>query len=143
MPVSTEGFGSAFSSPLASRLNCINTKFQISTYRPHSHGNTQSVCASFDDAGPISKKISLQGPHGPVSPIAQKLSFKPGIATTRSAAAPVAFHKSAASASTPSIFPGEVSAPPKTVKYNFSTGSPNHSGDVTNSHAYAIASFLK
>ena len=31
--------------PLASRLNCMNTKFQISTYRPHSHGNSHDSVA--------------------------------------------------------------------------------------------------
>ena len=110
-PIGTDGFGSGFISPLASRLNCMKTKFQISTYRPHSHGNVHSVWPSFEDAGPISKNISLHRPHGPVSPIAQKLSFSPGIATTRSAGAPVAFHKSAASASTPTPSPTASAAP--------------------------------
>ena len=31
MPVSTDGLGSGLRLPLASRLNCMNTRFQIST----------------------------------------------------------------------------------------------------------------
>ncbi len=42
MPVSIDGLGSGVIAPLASRLNCMNTRFQISSQRPHSQEGSQS-----------------------------------------------------------------------------------------------------
>src|SRR6266849_4386825 len=41
MPVSTHGLGKGVSLPDSSRLNCMKTRFQISTYRPQSQGNAR------------------------------------------------------------------------------------------------------
>ena len=67
--------------PLASRLNCMKTRFQISSQRSHSqagprHGRPGLLLRA-GQWSPWWKCTSEQGPQGPVSPIAQKLSFSP------------------------------------------------------------------
>ncbi len=72
MPVSIEGLGRGLRAPSDCWSNCMNTRFQISTKRsPSSSGDPGGPPAI---AGPWSKKISEQGPQGPVSPMDQKLS---------------------------------------------------------------------
>lgn len=80
MPVSTCREGSARSEPSACRSNWMNTRFQTSIT------SGSPVFTSFAASRPPmrSKWISEHGPHGPVSPISQKLSLNdPG--STRSA----------------------------------------------------------
>ena len=73
-PVSMFLRGSSVSTPSASRLNCMKTRFQISTKRWSPPCLGPPSCP-YDS--PLSKKISESGPHGPVSPMAQKLSSSP------------------------------------------------------------------
>ena len=97
IPVSTHGAGSFESEPSRSRLNCMNTRFHTSrtfgsgtptgypfTVSPSFAPLTQpslTRCAASRSVFPSSsypirsKWISEHGPHGPVSPISQKLSF--------------------------------------------------------------------
>src|SRR5690554_6660079 len=71
------GLGRGVMFPFSSRLYCINTKFQISNQRSQSHSPIAQTSASHFLSSPLSIRISLQGPQGPVSPIDQKLSFSP------------------------------------------------------------------
>ena len=65
MPVSTFFWRSGSNTPSATLLYSMNTLFQISRYLPQSHPALQSG----PQAGrPVSKKISVSGPHGPVCP---------------------------------------------------------------------------
>src|SRR5438477_611662 len=81
MPVSIEGLGRAVIFPDASRLNCMKTRFQISSQRSHSQAGPRHVppdCSrAHGSSSPWWKCTSEQGPQGPVSPMAQKLSFSP------------------------------------------------------------------
>ena len=67
-PVSMEGAGSDVMDPSSCCSNCMNTRFQISMNRssPPWAGPPSSP-----KSGPLSQKISEQGPHGPVSAIRQ------------------------------------------------------------------------
>ena len=56
MPVSMEGFGSGVIVPLASRLNCMKTRFQISSQRSQSQ------------AGPRQRSAGRSSAHGTWSP---------------------------------------------------------------------------
>ena len=76
MPVSMLGEGSRVMVPAASRLNCMNTRFQISRYRSHSQPTVHSGRPQ-PYPSPRSMMISEHGPQGPVSPMDQKLSFSP------------------------------------------------------------------
>src|SRR6478735_4042006 len=73
MPVSILFFGSSETISPAACSYCMKTRFQISTNRSPSSsalpGGPPGIWS------PWSKKISEQGPHGPSSPIAQKLSL--------------------------------------------------------------------
>ncbi len=110
IPVSTEGLGSGCKWPCLSRLNCIKTKFQISTYlSPSASGVPGGPPAT---SGPWSKKISVQGPQGPVSPIDQKLSLSPQ-REKRCADTPMSFNQISAASSSFSY----------TVIHSFSGGS--------------------
>ena len=55
-------------------LNCENTTFQISMYLSLEISSSNNLIPSLLGSyfSPLSKKISLSGPHGP-SPISQKL----------------------------------------------------------------------
>src|SRR4029079_3179120 len=55
---------------------CIKTKFHTSRNLSHEHPGAHSFLPQ-PILGPRSTKISVHGPHGPVSPIAQKLSASP------------------------------------------------------------------
>ena len=73
MPVSIEGLGRSTRSPGPRCSYCMNTRFQnleepVAVLRPALPGGPPATLS------PWSKKISEQGPHGPVSPIDQKLS---------------------------------------------------------------------
>src|SRR6185503_8942756 len=72
MPVSTCFAGNGENVPSGFALNWMNTKFQISMHR-ESPLLTRLPCVS--PLGVRSTCNSLHGPHGPVSPIIQKLSF--------------------------------------------------------------------
>ncbi len=76
IPVSMEGFGNGVIAPDSSRLNCMNTRFHSSRKRSQSQPTAQSG-RSQPCSGPRSMWISEQGPQGPVSPMAQKLSASP------------------------------------------------------------------
>ena len=96
MPVSIEGFGNPVRLPSANCSNCIKTRFQISMNRsPSSSGLPGGPPAI---RGPWSKKISVQGPQGPVGPIIQKLSLV-GMRMIRSSPSPATFFHSAAASS--------------------------------------------
>ena len=58
-------------------LNCINTRFHTS----RTVGSSIFTSEAASRPPILSKWISLQGPHGPVSPISQKLSFIPNGST--------------------------------------------------------------
>ncbi len=81
MPVSMQGAGRGLSVPVASRSYCMNTRFQISSQRSHSHSTPRhcrpAASSAQGSASPWWKWISEQGPQGPVSPMAQKLSLAP------------------------------------------------------------------
>ena len=50
MPVSIEGLGSGVIAPLASRLNCMKTRFQISSQRSQSQAGPRQVRPAFSSA---------------------------------------------------------------------------------------------
>ncbi len=132
MPVSIEGLGSGVILPLASRLNCMKTRFQISSQRSQSQAGPRQTRPAFSSAhgrcSPWWKWTSEQGPHGPVSPIAQKLSFSPR-RRIRSAGRNCLQSSNASSSSV------------KTVALSRSLGRPKSS--VRSSQQDWIASFLK
>ncbi len=73
----------------------MNTRFQNSRYRSPAF----SMSPSGPYSGPRSSRISEHGPHGPGTPIDQKLSFMPS-RTIRSSGRPTRrFHKAMASRS--------------------------------------------
>ena len=76
MPVSMDGEGSGRRTPSGPWSNSMKTRFQSSTKRslPCSIRRKGSPASM---SSPRSKWISEQGPQGPVSPMAQKLSFLP------------------------------------------------------------------
>ena len=78
MPVSTHLTGNEESLPFESLLNSIKTKFQISMYLSPVSPSPGAFPSKFF---PLSKNISEHGPHGPVSPIDQKLSSSPSFAS--------------------------------------------------------------
>src|SRR5208283_663658 len=129
MPVSILGLGRGVRVPNSSRLNCMNTRFQSSKYLSQSHPTPQSVFPH-PTSSPWSMIISEQGPHGPVSPICQKLSFAPSLTILLWGRSVSSFHSFSASSS--SWY---------TVTHNLSFGSAY--GPVRSSHAKTIASFLK
>ena len=133
-----QGAGSGVSVPEASRSYCMNTRFQTSSHRSHSHSTPRhwrpASTSSQGRSLPWKKWISEHGPQGPVSPMAQKFSFAP---SSRMRSALTCWsQKSCASASR-----GTPSSPLKMVTFKRSLGRPSSS--VRNSHAKAIASFLK
>ena len=129
MPVSMHGSGSGLILPVSSLKNCIKTRFHISRKRSQSHPTLQSWRLQ-PTSSPWSMSISEHGPHGPVSPMAQKLSSS-SRRTTLSGEMPVSLgHSSAASSSSR-----------KTVTHSFSLGRPSLS--TKNSQANSMASFLK
>ncbi|OQC26079.1 MAG: hypothetical protein BWX71_01585 [Deltaproteobacteria bacterium ADurb.Bin072] len=79
IPVSMLGAGSGVRVPAESRLNCMNTRFQISRYRSQSHSPALHSGLPHPTVGPWSRMISEHGPQGPVSPMAQKLSLSPSL----------------------------------------------------------------
>ena len=91
--MSTHGTGSGLvrtSPPSRYRSDCMNTRFQISTQlSPSSTGQAAAGAApgAAPGAGPWRRKISEQGPQGPVSAISQKLSASP-LANSRSRGTP-------------------------------------------------------
>lgn len=132
MPVSMCWAGSGFSFPFVSRLNCMKTRFQISM----TLGSSLLTMSAASRLPMRSKWISEHGPHGPVSPISQKLSvLSPGIIC---ASGRYFFHSSFASrsAARPSS-----SSPSKYVAYRRSTGSFHTS--VSSVKAHSMASALK
>ena len=74
MPVSTCRAGSSPNVPSGFALNWMKTWFQISM---HSAVPWFTSSPRVSPDGVRSTWISEQGPHGPVSPIIQKLSFLP------------------------------------------------------------------
>ena len=112
-------------------LNCINTKFQNSTILSASDAATNSsTLVTGAKPSPLSKCISVHGPHGPTVPTSQKLSSLPNLNILFGSISVLEVHISYASSSSKYI-----------VTYNFSLGSFNTS--VTNSHDHGIISFLK
>src|SRR4030043_1876767 len=128
IPVSMLGFGSGVSLPDSSLLNCMKTRFQSSKYLSQSHPAMQSGFLH-PKSPPWSMMISEHGPHGPVSPICQKLSFAPSLAIL-SSGSPINSDQSF-TASSSSIY---------TETWSLSLGNLNHS--VKNSQAKVIASSL-
>ncbi|CAB4912516.1 unannotated protein [freshwater metagenome] len=126
-PVSTLRVGRSLSSPDSPRKCWVNTRFQISTNRFSASsfaGPPSGPCS-----GPKSKKISVEGPQGPVSPISQKLSLSSrwillGSRPTTSVQMP-----SASSSVTWHVTQRRSPSMPRT--------------SVTNSQAHGIASALK
>ena len=83
IPVSIFFLGNGSNLPPSLRLNCVNTKFQISTNLPQSQLGEQF---SFPQpvSSPQSKNISEHGPHNPFGPsliafAGQKFSFWPNL----------------------------------------------------------------
>src|ERR1700740_2075325 len=113
MPVSTCREGSGSSEPSFSRLNWLNTLFQISI-TCGSSPLTSVLPGTFFLASSLRQStcISVQGPQGPVSPISQKLSFFPN---ERILSSPRYFFHSAAASSSLGV-PSFVS-PPNMVTY--------------------------
>ena len=74
-PVSICGVGSGVRDPSGAWSYCMKTRFQNSMKR--SPWGSWSGPPSGPKAGPRSMCSSLDGPHGPVSPICQKLSLSP------------------------------------------------------------------
>ena len=103
MPVSTEGLGRGGASCPASCSNCMKTRFQISIQRSQSQAGPWQGCPAAASAQGMSspwwKWISLHGPHGPVSPMAQKLSLSPRRMTRESSTPAIFFHSARASSS--------------------------------------------
>src|SRR3989338_7745793 len=89
IPVSMLGLGRGVNLPFRSLLYCMNTRFHISRNLSQSQPTLQ-VFLPQPTSSPWSMIISEHGPHGPVSPIAQKLSFSPSL-TMRSFDMPVSF----------------------------------------------------
>ena len=157
IPVSTHGAGSLDSEPSRSRLNCMNTRFHTSrtfgsgtptgypfTVSPSFAPLTQpslTRCAASRSVFPSSsypirsKWISEHGPHGPVSPISQKLSFL--LPRRMRSSGTNLSHSWCASSSGSSPDAG---SPSKYVTYSRSAGILYTS--VRSSHAHAIASAL-
>src|SRR5678810_588704 len=135
IPVSTCLSGNDSSFPFFDRLNWMNTLFHISITVPVSSLFTNEWPSLFA-FGRLSKCISVQGPHGPVSPISQKLSFLLPINILSSGIH--FFHSLYASSSlgNPSF-----SSPSKMVTYNLSLSNPYTL--VNSSQLHSIASFLK
>ncbi len=79
MPVSILGLGSRERLPSSSLSYCIKTRFHNSHHLSQSHFPIPHSDAPQLRSSPLSINISLQGPHGPVSPILQKLSFSPNL----------------------------------------------------------------
>ncbi len=130
IPVSILGFGRGVSLPVLSLSYCMKTRFHNSLHLSQSHFPIPHSGASHRSSSPLSMKISLQGPQGPISPMLQKLSFSPNL-TILSAGIPViSCHSLKASLSSLYI-----------VTHSLSLGRLNSS--VKNSHANSIASFLK
>ncbi len=134
MPVSMDGLGSGVIVPAPSRLNCMKTRFQISSQRSQSHAGPRQrrpACSlAHGRWSPWWKWVSEQGPHGPVSPIDQKLSASPN-RRMRSSPMPATFFQSLMASSSPS----------STVALIRSLGSPHFS--VISSQQNRIASSLK
>ena len=132
--MSIEGLGRGVIFPDASRLNCMKTRFQISSQRSQSQAGPRHVRPAWTDGhgkwSPWWKWTSEHGPQGPVSPMAQKLSFSPR-RRMRSSLMPATFFHSA-NASSSSV---------KTVALSRSFGSP--SSPVRSSQQKATASALK
>ncbi len=74
-PVSICGVGSGVREPSGAWSYCMKTRFQNSMKR--SPWGSFSGPPSGPNSGPRSMCSSLHGPHGPVSPICQKLSLSP------------------------------------------------------------------
>src|SRR3972149_1893977 len=119
------GLGRGVRLPFASLLNCMNTRFHNSRNLSQSHPTLQSGLPHPTSA-PWSTSISEQGPHGPVSPICQKLSFSSSLVIL-SFGIPVTSSQRA-SASSSSL---------NTVTHNLSFGSAIST--VRNSHAKDMA----
>ena len=68
-------FGSGVREPSGAWSYCMKTRFQNSMNR--SPWGSVAGPPSGPNAGPRSRCSSLHGPHGPVSPICQKLSLSP------------------------------------------------------------------
>ena len=134
MPVSMDGRGSGVMVPLASRLNCMNTRFQISSHRSQSHAGPRQARPAASSAQGMSspwwKWTSEDGPQGPVSPMAQKLSFSPRRRMRSSENPATRFQRSNASSSSV-----------KTVAMRRARSTPRSL--VRNSQAKAMASALK
>ena len=71
IPVSTCFNNKSSKEPSGFRLYCIKTRFHTSI----TSGTPILTNGPPDLSGVLSKCISVHGPHGPVSPISQKLSF--------------------------------------------------------------------
>ena len=126
-PVSTFRVGRSVSAPVSPRKYWVNTRFQISTKRCSASsfaGPPSGPCS-----GPKSKKISEDGPHGPVSPISQKLSLSRRWMRSRGTPTPSAQMSSASSSETWHVIQIRSPSTPRV--------------SVTNSHAHGMASVLK
>ena len=91
MPVSIEGLGSSTRVSASTCSYCMKTRFQISMKRSPSSSGLPGGPPGI--SGPWSKKISEQGPQGPVSPMAQKLS-EVAIRRIRSSGSPAILRQS-------------------------------------------------
>ena len=135
MPVSTFFWARGSNFPSPTLLYSMNTLFQISRYLPQS----QPALQSGPQAGrPVSKKISVSGPQGPVSPAGPHQLFFLGRYTIWEGSAPISTHRSWETVSR-----GASASPSKQVKDSFSLGMPSHFSSVKNSQLQAMDSFLK
>ena len=75
-PVSIDGFGSGVRAAVG-RLVVLHEHEVPELHEAVARAGRRSGPPSGPNAGPRSMWISLHGPHGPVSPICQKLSLSP------------------------------------------------------------------
>ena len=128
MPVSIDGRGRSTRVSGSCCSYCMKTRFHISMKRSPSSSGLPGGPPGMPS--PWSKNISEHGPHGPVSPIDQKLSLV-GMRMMRSSGRPaIFFHRAKASSSSEN-----------TVTSRRSAGRPN--SFVTRFQASSIATSLK
>jgi len=127
-PVSIDGRGSRVREPSLAWLYCMKTRFQNS--RNRSPAGSCSGPPSGPNALPRSMWISEHGPHGPTSPICQKLSLSPS-RWMRSIGTPTTSCQICSASSSLSC----------TVIHNRSPSKPNTS--VTSSQPHGMAFSLK
>ena len=134
MPVSTFFLPRGSYTPSALLLYCMKTLFHISRYFPQSQAGEQSA-QHF--SLPVSQKISVSGPQGPVVPAIHQLFFF-GRKKICPSFKPHSRHIFADSSSR-----GASASPSKTETASLFASSPRYSSDVKNSKLHLIDCSLK